>query len=460
MAAEFFEHSNTPLLCETELLVAGGGLAGCAAAIAASRMGAKTLLVERESCLGGEAGWGLVGGSENQFFGKDGATNLTSISAEIVGRIYKKVFGKPLEWEKLKSTHWFCHEPEIVKLVMLEMCEEAGVMLLLDSTITDVILTSRTVAGVIIHTQSGPLRIQCKITVDATGDGAVAALARVPFTFLPMPSTLMFRMAGVNLAETFDYLIKNPRELWDGPEGETEEQLVGFSQNWENGFFCVSDKVGSSFRSCINAAYANGDFKTDFQGFERLDKLGMEGIRQNGCVQINSGVIRLESFDPLVLSQAEIRARKVAFYLAAFLRHYVPGFQGSFVSATGARLGRRFSRSVETLRQYDKDTVSKRLPDSVGRYFNPPNYLAGKGQCNYISYSSLIPKRVNGLLMGSGKSFFVPPGRQPHRAMGATMIIGEIAGTASALCLKADIQPRDLNPDRIRAITLPKLGGI
>ena len=49
-----------PLCDDYEVIVVGGGPAGCAAAIASARRGAKTLLVEATGCLGGMGTQGLV----------------------------------------------------------------------------------------------------------------------------------------------------------------------------------------------------------------------------------------------------------------------------------------------------------------------------------------------------------------------------------------------------------------
>ncbi len=49
-----------PLDREYDLVVAGAGPAGCAAAISAARLGAEVLLLEATGCLGGMATSGLV----------------------------------------------------------------------------------------------------------------------------------------------------------------------------------------------------------------------------------------------------------------------------------------------------------------------------------------------------------------------------------------------------------------
>ena len=50
-----------PVTADVDVLVCGGGPAGFAAAIAAAREGARTMVVEYTGCLGGMATSGLVG---------------------------------------------------------------------------------------------------------------------------------------------------------------------------------------------------------------------------------------------------------------------------------------------------------------------------------------------------------------------------------------------------------------
>jgi hypothetical protein len=443
--------ATLPALEGIEILVAGGGLAGCAAAIAAGRAGFKTLLVERENCLGGEASWGLVGGSENQFFNDQGEKGLSGVPAEIIERIYLNQFQRKLNWRNHGSTYWFCHEPEIAKLTLLEMCEEAGVELLLNATITDVLKKDTGIEGVTVHTLGGFFQIRCSIAVDSTGDGSVAALADVPFALMSCSSTLLFRMVNVDLLQTYRHLIEQSEELWRGSGFEVEREIQSFKENWRNGYFYLIDRAGSTFRGAVAQAVVSGDFDNKKFGFGSLDRLGMEGIRRTKSVQINTGMRRIKGFDPIELSRAEIDGRKVVFFVANFLRKYIPGFGRAVVASTATRLGRRFSRSVETMRPYMKEDLDRYFSDSVGRYFTSPHRPEEARKTRYISYFGLIPKNVDGLIMASGKSIYSTiPRRQPHRSIGSTMLIGEIAGTAAALALKSDLRLRELDPALIR----------
>ncbi len=435
-----------------DVVVAGGGLAGCAAAIAAARRGARVLLVERDNSLGGEAGGGLVGGCENQFYDPEGRRSLRGLPAEIVERIYRRQFERPLDWREHAGTYWFCHEPEIVKLVLLEMCEEAGVGLLLGSTITGVLRDGPRIRGVVLHAPGNPLEIHGRVVADCTGDGEVAALARVPYVLRECSGTLLFRLAGVDLELTRGYLVDHPDELWNGGPEEVERELGSFEENWQSGYFCLIDRAGSTLAHAAAAGIERRDFAREMHGYHALDRLGMEGVRHGNTVQINTGMIRLCGFDPWELSRAEAAGRRVAFAVTRFLALHVPGFRDAWIASTAAHLGRRYSRVVETERRQGAAELAVHDADSAGRYHTSPHRPEECRQVRYIPWSCLVPRGVDGLVMGSGKSFNTGvERRQPHRAMGSTMLIGEIAGTAAAMAVAGAIDVRGVSARDIRA---------
>jgi hypothetical protein len=436
---------------DAEVIVAGGGLAGCAAAIAAARGGARTLLVERENALGGEAGGGLVGGCENQFYGPEAERSLGGIPAEIVERIHQAQFGRPLDWRDHAGTYWFCHEPETVKLVLQQMCGEAGVELLLGSTITGVLADGARLTGLVLHAPDRRVEVRAGVVIDATGDGHVAARAGVPCESREAPATFVFRLAGVDLERTREYLLADPSELWNGGPGEVARELGAFEENWRRGYFCLIDRAGSTLRRAVSAGIARGDFALERDGYRALDRLGLQGLPGTGTVQVNTGMIRIAGYDLRRISAAQTSGRGIAFWVTRFLSAHVPGFRNAWIAATPTHLGRRYSRVVETERRQDAAELALLDADAVGRYHTSPHRPEECRQARFIPWSCLVPRGIDGLVMGSGKSFNTGvERRQPHRAMGSTMLIGQIAGVAAALALTRGIDIRNLDPAEVR----------
>ncbi len=144
-----------------DVLVAGGGPAGALAAIAAGRQGAKVILVEAQPFLGGIATggpihhyyWGLSGGLQDELDRRDEELDPTLCASR-------------------RGWH-----PEGRKLVLDEMAEAAGVELWLRTTVTGVVVEDSTVRGLVVDGERGRVAVLAHVTVDATGDGDVAALA-------------------------------------------------------------------------------------------------------------------------------------------------------------------------------------------------------------------------------------------------------------------------------------------
>ena len=192
---------------KTDVLVVGGGEAGLAAACTAARAGARVLLLEKYGFCGGAAVAGLSG----TVCGLYAATDSRSAAPE------KVVFGfadRFLEVMKMKDgvtdpirygkTFTLTHDPLVWREAGDHLLEEADVKVLFHTTVVDVLNDGECVEGVVAWTKQGRLDIQAGITIDASGDADVAALAGLE-TFVGRDGsvqnpTMIFRLIGVDVA--------------------------------------------------------------------------------------------------------------------------------------------------------------------------------------------------------------------------------------------------------------------
>jgi FAD-dependent oxidoreductase family protein len=182
-----------PVLAETDVLVIGGGPAGTAAAIAASRTGAETYLVERYNHLGGLWTGGLV---------------LPLLSTHAVDKKKNRkqvIFGVGGEMSKrLQDLGMSIHEenpvvdPEAAKYVLEEMVCESGVKMLYHTLGTNVIMEGNTIRGVFLENKSGRMAILAKVVIDCSGDGDIFHLAGDNYDVMNYAIGLVHRLGNID----------------------------------------------------------------------------------------------------------------------------------------------------------------------------------------------------------------------------------------------------------------------
>ena len=181
---------TTKLELHTDVLVLGSGPSGFAAAYTAAKNGAKVILVEQGGDIGGISTSGLM----SHWTGSCGSPLFNEIlkrSAENNEGEFKNQITNLIDPEKLKTLY-------------LEMLDEVGCKVMLYTFAEDAICDGDKVLGATVINKSGKTDIYAKVTVDATGDGDIAARAGAEFVLgresdnKMQPATLMFKVGGVD----------------------------------------------------------------------------------------------------------------------------------------------------------------------------------------------------------------------------------------------------------------------
>ncbi len=433
------------------MLVIGGGNAGCAAALAAARHGARTLLVERYGFLGGTATAAMVG--PWMTFHSGGERIVGGIAQEMVERLVV-MGGSP--GHVSDSSDYVAtitpFDPEFHKALLFEMMRESGVDLLLHAYFLDALGGSdaATVSGARVATVAGPRKIEATVTVDASADAYVAASAGVAVQQgdaggCVQPASLMFRLSHVDLALTARYVRENSDEMRTSlaPEARDAPALTavaGLYRLWrrarERGEVDVPRELVSFFISPYP------------------DEVTVNMTRVTG----------VDPLDPDDLTRAEVEARAQAMQLLAFFRRDVPGFANARIAATGTQIGIRESRRIVGMYTLTADDVlqARRFDDAVARSAYPIDLHNPRGEgtttfrlppgASYeVPYRCLVPEHVDALLV-AGRCISTT-----HEALASTrltptvMTLGQAAGTAAAMCADTGRAPRALDTAALRA---------
>ena len=214
---------DIPVAREVDVLVVGGGTAGVPAALAAARLGAKTLLVEKFNSFGGAITWGLT---------------ITLPAYPIVGPILNEILRNlQAKWGAVAAMD---HDPyfvvldqELYKYESLLLLEKAGVEILLNTFAVDAMVEDGALRGIIVENKSGRQAIRAKVTVDCTGDADIAFRAGAPTVTAPkeklLPITLMWVAANVDIDSNLENVggadtVVHPKEVnvWGGNLGHCD----------------------------------------------------------------------------------------------------------------------------------------------------------------------------------------------------------------------------------------------
>jgi len=403
-----------------DVIVSGGGPSGCAAAIAAAREGAKTLLIESTGALGGMGTNGLL-----PFW-----TPFSDGEKIIARGIAEKVFNKSNECQPhLPNTinDWASIDSECLKRIYDEMVVSSGVKLLLFTTVIDTVSVN---VGVVDHivasSKSGIRGYKAKIYIDCTGDGDLAVSAGAEFEIGDekgnlQPASLCFQLTGV---DTYAYLyIKKP--------GHNDPEIKAI----------VNDPKYSLIRST---------------------HLNCLSLISSGVVGFNAGHIwNVDGTDAESISDALVYGRKLSFQIKEALSEYYPeAFANAHLTISANLLGIRETRRIIgdyilTLEDY---LNRKKFPDEIcrnaypvdihesenevedvvnGRLINDRRYEIYKAGESYgIPYRCLTPIKLTNVLV-AGRSISTDRNvNGSTRIMPVCLVLGEAAGVAAFLSLR------------------------
>ena len=393
---------EVPVARSVDVIVAGGGPAGLAAAIASARSGAKTVLVEQFGYLGGTATASLmacINGFRNQVE-PDATQTVRGIAEEIIlklkdlGGLGVSPYGQK-EYPTLPGqlAYSYAIDTELFKYVTLRLCVEAGVDLLFHTMACMPILEGQSVRGILVENKAGRQALLAKVVVDASGDADIAARAGAPF--------------------------------WQTAKDESPR---------------LND--GLMYRIAFGASRPQGNFACDF---------GSTAVVWGPGVGPNDGT------NPDQLSAAESEARLKLYEDFARKQAEHPELAGARIVETPPLLGIRQTRFIQGEYQLKaEDAISgRRFEDVIAisscpiiAYYGYRRYLKHEGYD--IPYRCLLPQRVENLL-AAGRC--ISSEQQPyesHRAMAPMMAIGQAAGTAAALAALQGVAPRQVEVARLQ----------
>jgi hypothetical protein len=421
-----------------DVIVVGGGPSGCTAAAAAAREGARTLLIEATGSLGGMGTSALVP-----------AWCPFSDKQQI---IYKGLAEKVFTEAKRDMAHvapdamdWVPIDPERLKRVYDDLVISHGASILFHTMLAGVNVNNGTVTSIVVNNKSGLTAYSAKVYIDTTGDADLAAWAGAPFLKgdgpdPAHPSGLQPATHCFTLSNVDDYAYRTSPWL---------------HQN--------------NPKSAIYDILKSGKFP------EIPDFHICNNIVGPGTVGFNAGhLYNVDSTNPLSMSEALVRGRKMADTFRRALAEYHPAFRNAFLVMTGSLLGIRESRRIVgdytlTLEDY---IARRAFPDEICRnsyFIDVHNKIkeAGAsyahalkldesfmryrpGESHGVPYRCLTPQSLNNVLV-AGRSVSCDQLVQGSvRVMPVCLAMGEAAGIAAALAADGSASTREIDVNFLR----------
>ena len=453
-----------------DVIVAGGGTAGSAAALAAARLGAHVLLLERNGVLGGTATSGLMvsWGVRGRFWDGLGDHVVTGIPWEIHRCLVERGSGHPAALRAESAPFKMVFEPEALKGLLIDLFLDAGVEILTHTMACDPVLDGRTIGGLYIENKSGRALLRAPCYVDCTGDMDICRRAGIHTGTAPGGHTIMMRVGGVDQDRLIRQVEQQGDEVQDSEEGMYRRQDI-FDNYYNRGYLLLLGYTGTrlgnmtTFSHLYEDAVREGVFSERELEFHRLvadgeitegdwgiDMQGVEGRAGTDIVDIWAAARFFDGCNAREVSRFEIEGhRRCRDYFEHVIRR-LPGFERSHILEIAADAGIRGGVVLDCDYQFTGEDIERgaRHDDCIGRWakarFWDPEAMANPVRGVDIPLRALLPRQTDNLLVAGRYCGCL-------RAMTSCMVMGQGAGIAAALAAEKGVAPRDLAGDKLRA---------
>ncbi|MCX6033063.1 MAG: FAD-dependent oxidoreductase [Chloroflexi bacterium] len=431
---------------EPDVLVCGLGPAGISAAVAAARMGALTMAVERCAFAGGNftnakvvgiigavntiTGALITGGITFEMlkraayrreddYSRKPLCELFEENQDSVGQVYRPKTTQN-HVRQVNSVR-LLFDPEIFKHQADMLLTGSGVKLLYHTVIADTVMAEGHIKKVILANKDGLSCVKPKMVIDCTGDADISAMSGAPFekADVVQPGTLMFTVGGL-----------------------------------------VFDDFQAFYDACRKAMAQAAD----------CGEIGIYagpsvGWVRPGMMNFNNTRLVFDATSAESVTEAEIRGREDVFRFFEVYKKYIGAFKDAYILDSGPYLGTRESRRIigEYVLTLDDIVEGRRFDDAIALAGGIVDFhrldKSGHSALQFVKpsdipYRTLLPQKVDNLLV-AGRCHSVTQMAAAVTRMGVTaMLMGEAAGRAAVLALNGGCTPSDVDVEQLRALLL------
>ena len=419
---------STPVYGTCDVLVVGGGPAGTAAAVAAGRLGADVVLVERYNHLGGLSTGGLVSWID-RMSDWDGQLVVAGVGAELIDRCGPDATlgPEPDLWgstDPVQAAYWRVRtaalrdtvhwsptvDPEVLKLVTNDIVRESNVHTLLHCWVVATIVDGESVKGVVFESKQGRLALIAPVVIDCTGDGDVFAQAGASYDddfdseSAHARLTTSFRFGNVDMRRYLDFWMLRRDEFSEVMQRASAQgiKLLAHPTPYDSVALFLTPKMS---------------------GYSALDVADLTAV--------------------------EFVSRDMARDGLRFFREHVPGFERAWILDTASQIGTRHARRLVGA---ERITIEHWMAD--GSYADSIGLCPGMTPSFptlEIPYRSLVPARLDGLLAAGRNLSADTRSHAALREIPECWAMGEAAGVAAVQALSDRVALRDVDIAAVQA---------
>lgn len=433
----------TPAVLECDVLVCGGGTAGAVAGIKAARLGAKTLLIEELSALGGTQTMGWVTPMMPNYLG--GRQLSTGLNLEIQAE--HAFLSPPTDFENAQV--WY--NPVVLSAALERLADRAGLQIAFNTSVRSLALEGSKVESLTLSSPGGDWAVRAKIVIDATGDADVVHAAGGLTESggaggRKQPLTLRFNLANVDISAVLHFF-SGASEGHGNPNRE-DFLHIGYAE-------AKQSPIADAVREAIQTGILEED---DLGYFQFFTMLGRPRELAFNCPRI----VGFDPLDPFERSRALVIGRQKILRIHNFCKRFLPGFENCYISVIAPLLGIRETRRIVglyTLTEDDHQTCRK-FDDAVARNRYPIDIHLAEGgvelkklpanDYHEIPYRCLVPRDLDNVLVAGRCLSATFAAQSSVRIQPVCRALGEAAGAAAALCSEHNLRPRDLSYELLR----------
>ena len=423
---------DIPVKAGADVVVAGGGPSGFAAAVCAARRGLSVVLIERYGFLGGMATAGAVGTVCGLYLHRPDRIEhiIEGFAKEATDALVSRggAFG-PFIREGFTA---LLYNPWYVKRLADEWVnEEERIALMLHSRVADVVMEDGAVSALVVASPEGLFAVTGEVFVDATGDAVVALAsgaetARGDENGRVMTPTMMFFCQGMD--------------------------IVAYQQE---GMALLNERIKKALKEgtyplTVGQGLVIPTFRPG-EAMVKMSSLTHEGRALDGSVIAD-------------ISRAELSGRAGAEIAMEFLRNEIPGFADAFLSDTAVQVGIRETRrivgeyvltgdDVLSGRQFDDAVCLSSWPLELWDEgaLEPRLVFLDEGTYYGIPYRCMLPKGVSNLLVTGRTISTDHDALASSRVMGPCMAEGQAAAAAAECAIRRKISLIDVDTQELRS---------